>query len=313
MKRAGFPPDALENEGKGITSDRFFDIWRAAVEEFNQPDLPLTLGLAAAHGPTVPSVYAFTCSRDIESGLSRLALFKPLTSPMRLLVERDPDGVVISFTSGDNTAPLPDDLAAVELVYFLELSRLSTTEHIVPLSVGLPGDPSKWKFLEEFFGVPVGEARRATMTLSLEDAHRRLISEDLEFLAGFEKEMKRQLAKRKRETPVSARVKSALLELLPVGQCTADEICGYLHVSKRSLYRHLKNEGESYQGLLDATRSELSLYYLSEGNISVEEISYLLAFRDPNSFYRAFKGWTGMTPAEARGKTINRMYSRQVD
>jgi AraC-like DNA-binding protein len=26
-----------------------------------------------------------------------------------------------------------------------------------------------------------------------------------------------------------------------------------------------------------------------------------LAYRDPNSFYRAFQDWTGMTPAQARG------------
>ncbi len=40
--------------------------------------------------------------------------------------------------------------------------------------------------------------------------------------------------------------------------------------------------------------------YLSNRDLNTEEISFLLAFRDPNSFYRAFQDWTGMTPLQAR-------------
>ena len=57
--------------------------------------------------------------------------------------------------------------------------------------------------------------------------------------------------------------------------------------------------------MLDTTRADLSMHYLRHGKMSVEEISFLLAYRDPNSFYRAFHGWTGMTPAEARGQTLH--------
>ena len=44
----------------------------------------------------------------------------------------------------------------------------------------------------------------------------------------------------------------------------------------------------------------MALVYLREQKLSTEETSFLLAYRDPNSFYRAFSDWTGMTPAEAR-------------
>ena len=53
-----------------------------------------------------------------------------------------------------------------------------------------------------------------------------------------------------------------------------------------------------------ATRSELAVSYLSKDELSVEEISHLLAYREPNSFYRAFQSWTGMTPLEARGVAV---------
>jgi AraC-like DNA-binding protein len=72
-------------------------------------------------------------------------------------------------------------------------------------------------------------------------------------------------------------------------------------MSKRSLQRRLKDEGLTFQAILDDTRADLAMTYLRDQNLSAEEISYLLAYRDPNSFYRAFQDWTGMTPAQARG------------
>ena len=34
--------------------------------------------------------------------------------------------------------------------------------------------------------------------------------------------------------------------------------------------------------------------------MSGAEISFLLGFKDPNSFFRAFNAWTGTTPERAR-------------
>lgn len=302
LRRAGLPPDYVVHEGRGADAAQCFAVWNAIVAEARRPDLALVLGKAAAQGPFNPAVFAFTCSPTIAVGLSRLAVFKPLVGPLSLAVERGPDGLRLTLTSADAATPLPSSLAALEMVHFLELARIYSAEPIVPLSVTLPGDPENRAGLDAHFGVAAAVAGQATMVLSLADADRPLVSENEEMWAGFEAEFRRQLRERDREAPMSARVQSALLDMLPSGQSSAEAVCRRLHVSKRSLHRHLKSEGHSFQGLLDDTRAELSLHYLSKGDVSVEEISYLLAFRDPNSFYRAFRGWTGMTPMEARAQ-----------
>ena len=304
LRRAGLPEDYLAHEGRGVSADRCFAVWEAVVAEAKRPDLALFLGKTSAHGPFNPAVFAFSCSPNVEIGLGRLALFKPLVGPMTLTVERREEGLWISLASADVDAPLPHGLAALELVHFVELARVFTAEHIVPLSVALPGDPDDRAALEAHFGVAPAAADRATIVLSIADAERPLVTENEEIWVGFEKELRRQLLERDRETPMSVRVQSALLDMLPAGQSSAEAVCSRLHVSKRSLHRHLKNEGRSFQELLDGTRTELSLRYLAKGDISVEEISCLLAFRDPNSFYRAFRGWTGMTPMEARAQRV---------
>jgi AraC-like DNA-binding protein len=75
-----------------------------------------------------------------------------------------------------------------------------------------------------------------------------------------------------------------------------DTIARKLMLSKRTLQRRIEAEGETYQQILDTTRTELATHYLENTALSVAEIAFLLGFSEPNSFYRAFRVWTGSTP-----------------
>jgi len=52
--------------------------------------------------------------------------------------------------------------------------------------------------------------------------------------------------------------------------------------------------------LLDDLRHRLALRYLTDPKIAIGEVAYLLGYSEPSAFHRAFKRWTGVTPAEAR-------------
>ena len=47
-------------------------------------------------------------------------------------------------------------------------------------------------------------------------------------------------------------------------------------------------------------REQLARHYLANTNLVAGEISFLLGYDKPGSFYRAFQRWTGMTPKEFR-------------
>ena len=71
-------------------------------------------------------------------------------------------------------------------------------------------------------------------------------------------------------------------------------------MSVRTLSRALAAAGTSYRQVLDGLRRELALRHLARNTISISEIAFLLGFVELSSFDRAFKRWTGVTPADFR-------------
>jgi AraC-like DNA-binding protein len=74
----------------------------------------------------------------------------------------------------------------------------------------------------------------------------------------------------------------------------------HLATSPRTLQRQLQLEGTTYQAVLTDTRKRLARHYLTHSDMTTAEIAYLLAYEDTNSFYRAFRTWTGATPDTVR-------------
>lgn len=75
-----------------------------------------------------------------------------------------------------------------------------------------------------------------------------------------------------------------------------ESLSSELGMSSRTLRRHLKSEGTSYQQLLDDVRYRLARHYLLNTQITIEEISDRVGFSDSANFRHAFKKWSGHSP-----------------
>lgn len=305
LARAGMPADFFANEGRGATAAQVFGLWRAAEAEFASGEMAFELAMATSNGHFIPALFAFSCSPTAEMGFQRLSLFKPLAGPFRLDLRKERTELSLRFASLSPADPLPDSLAAFELIYLVTILRNLTGEHVVPKRVDLPSYPGNRKRLEHYLGCPLQLGAGNGLHLASEDVARPLISHDDDLWQVFEPRLRRDLDALGRRQACAERVRAALIEMLPAGRASAVAVGSHLGLSTRSLHRRLSDEGTSFQAILNATRTELSLHYLRRDDVSIEEISYLLAFRDPNSFYRAFRSWTGMTPREARGQAAN--------
>lgn len=99
--------------------------------------------------------------------------------------------------------------------------------------------------------------------------------------------------------PIATAVSRAIVELLPDGVPTLDDIAPRLETSERTLRRRLVDAGTTYDQLLTGIQRERALVLLA-GSYAIGEIALAVGFADPAGFSRAFKRWTGKTPSEAR-------------
>ena len=119
----------------------------------------------------------------------------------------------------------------------------------------------------------------------------------------LERQAEELLAGPRRDGVFAGRVRQAIKEGLPGGEARVDAACRRLGVSPRTLQRKLREEGTSFQGLLEETQRALAEFYLREPEVAICEVSYLTGFSQPSAFHRAFRRWTGLTPKEFRRDT----------
>lgn len=90
-----------------------------------------------------------------------------------------------------------------------------------------------------------------------------------------------------------------------LGVPSLEQLAANFNTSTRSLQRRLQLEGVTYQELADTMRQSLALHYLEAGQYAVKEVAYMLGYNELSAFTRAFRRWTGTTPAQYKANRTN--------
>jgi len=101
--------------------------------------------------------------------------------------------------------------------------------------------------------------------------------------------------------PYSELVRRQVAMRLAFAPLAADGIAHELGISRRHLFRHLRNEGTTVQALVDDFRFARARHLLASGDTSLTQVAYALGFPEQSSFSRAFVRWSGgAAPSEWR-------------
>ncbi len=73
-----------------------------------------------------------------------------------------------------------------------------------------------------------------------------------------------------------------------------------LGTSARTMQRRLRQEGTSYRAVVDATRIASACQLITRPDIGIPQVAAALGFSEVATFHRAFRRWTGLTPAGFR-------------
>jgi len=104
------------------------------------------------------------------------------------------------------------------------------------------------------------------------------------------------------EPALADQARDAIARALSDGVPKPDQIARRLGLSARSLRRKLAAQEVSFQTLVSDTRRDLAEGLLADPRYGLAEIAFLTGFAEQSSFNRAFKRWTGQTPATFRAQ-----------
>jgi AraC-like DNA-binding protein len=103
----------------------------------------------------------------------------------------------------------------------------------------------------------------------------------------------------RRDRLLVQRVRQALHQY-PETTHSAEGLATLLAMSARTLHRQLREEGGSLQALKDEVRQARAQDLLLRSQRPLKQVAQAAGFQNEKSFIRAFKSWTGQSPADFR-------------
>ncbi|MFK7987087.1 MAG: AraC family transcriptional regulator ligand-binding domain-containing protein [Sandaracinaceae bacterium] len=270
-------------------------IWRAVERLSGDAYIGLRTGAQMTIDMLGPVGPAFSTARDLADGLRVLGAVLPHLIPgLALTVQTDDPLAQLLYRMPDPAVRHGVDNLFASV---LTVARECTGERLVPERVDLEVDEGDASVYEAFYGVAPrfgAEASRlafgsADLNLTFRGASP-LTSELLTRNAG---------AILGEERGPTARVEAALLRSLSAGDGTLADTARLLGTSARTLQRQLADRGEAFTGVRARLRRARAEAWLVEG-LSSADVAGRLGYANRASFERAFRRWTGMSPAAFR-------------
>ena len=298
--RAGIDPDLLARSHARYPASSMQALWRLAAEASGDPHFGLRVGSLARPGMFHALGLGIVSSSSVLSALQRIERYSSVMSTNGRFVLIRQHGLVSLETRPTEVSLMPTSHTLDALVVALcRLLVLCGGPSAIPVRVLLPHQSAApHDAYRKAVGCPVEfGAANVAVVFDAQVAAQPVFSGNPD-LAAEADQMSARYIEGFAPDSVAARVRALLLKAMPSGELDQNGVARALHQSASTLQRRLRDEGTSFQRLLDATRREQALAYLKEGRHSLADITFLLGFADQSNFTRAFRRWTGRTPRQ---------------
>lgn len=279
-------------------------LWDEAEKTCNDADFGLHAAEFVRPGAFDVLDYAVRTAPTLGSALSRMVRYNSLLHDLAVfnVIDRS-DTVTVEHHFGFADISPCRHASEFTLASLLVIGKQITGQSLNPLAVTF--SHSKPVHLTEhlrIFGVkPVFGTATSSLTLPSSVLAYPIVSSDSGLSRIVIAHAEQLLAATARVMPdIRDTVRIYLEENFAQGPKTLAQVAQHMCMSERSLQRRLATNGTTFAKLLEDVRKELALRYIADRRLAIGEIAYLLGFAELSPFHRAFKRWTGMTPAIAR-------------
>ncbi|APR87585.1 Transcriptional regulator, AraC family protein [Minicystis rosea] len=261
----------------------------------------------ASHGQAFDAVdYTLRHCATVGDALDRVCRYQRLMHEGGV-VRLDVEGSVARYTQSFHCEP-PAPRHFVEFVFAMWVSRLRRSSggplplFEVAFAHAAPADMTEHRriFAAKLrFGAPENAIVFDAALLAAP-----LIAADPTLIAVIDRQVEALLEKLPPRDDFLAALRRALADELAHGALELDRIARRMRTSPRTLQRRLREAGITFQAYADEVRRDLTLERLAAPGVSITEIAFLAGFSNVSAFHRAFRRWTGTTPAEHRRRAL---------
>jgi AraC-like DNA-binding protein len=164
-----------------------------------------------------------------------------------------------------------------------------------------PGDIAPFR---RFFRAPLCfDAEENALVFSADWLNRSLPDTDPQLRRLLQKQIDTLEARYVDDFP--EQVRSVLRSAIVTGHGRSDHVAALFSMHVRTLHRRLNQFGTGFQELADEGRFEIARQMLEDSAMEVRQIAAVLDYADASAFTRAFRRWSGTTPAAWRATHIH--------
>ncbi|MGB6308564.1 MAG: AraC family transcriptional regulator [Steroidobacteraceae bacterium] len=278
-------------------------LWRIALDATGDP----AFGIKAA------SYIKNTSFHALSYGISASSTLKEAFERAQRYCHVISDAVEYEFSRRGSeyhfimepTAEVPDESVDCLVAAYLRMCRSLCGREFSPLRIDMRRPrPSKLEDFAALLRAPLYFGAPQTRMIFDADGIERPLNAGNPELARHNDAMALQYLSRIDRQNIQVRVREILLQRLPSGEPSQNDVAELLTMSARTLQRKLGESGHSYKQILDETRRELAIAYLSASRYSIIDVTYLLGFSASSCFTRAFRRWTGQSPSDWREREV---------
>jgi AraC-like DNA-binding protein len=294
-----------------LTTDEVFTLWRAVEEVAETPEIGLQLGsMPQIHQLNIMS--AAIPSPNLRIALAKLARYASACCGELARVEIATGDGEEKFTMYHLDAERRTPATIVDSCFasVIALVRRGTALPLRPLRIELARCRAQEAMLKRHFGCDVlFDAPIDSIVFEQKVLAHPFVTRDDALSAMFLPEIEGALYASRTSPSLEEDVRFALRRYMFGERPSIEIIASEMHLSSRTLQRHLVEAGTSYQKLLDGVRHNTARRLLLDTDLRVGDVAYLLGFGEVPSFVRVFHGWCGAPPSRWRARQRERSVS----
>lgn len=300
LRDAGLPPALLQQDR--VSPQQFSALWLAVArvlddELFGQDSRRMKVGSFAMLAQSLVS-----CA-TLEQALQRMVrFFNLLLDDFHCSLEGDERQVRLAIRNGRSAAAPP--ILGYETLLMMQhgLACWLVGRRIPVLAAAFSyPEPSRSAEYPRMYSEQLRFGQEST-TLAFDRSCLALpVIQDERSVRDFLREAPANIVvKYKNSSGLAARIRRQLRSTDSAEWPDFESFARKLNLTPSTLRRRLGDEGQSFQAIKDQLRCDMAVSCLRNSAKSMAEVAYELGFSEASGFQRAFKKWTGASPAAFR-------------